>query len=115
MTEFFKGAWFIWLGRNTKSIATFQDMVNIKDGDQKDKNLRRAVINTPSWVYSNFGKGKIVLFSSHPEFVNNISLLFEGLEWEGDKYYGRRTIHNSLFYVTSKGPGNINTGIHHPA
>jgi hypothetical protein len=58
------------------------------------------VIGTPNWVTSTFGEGRLALFASHPEFVNNISLLFEQRNWSEDQYYGRRIIQNSLFYVS---------------
>ena len=112
--EFFDGPWFVWLGRNTGEIAIFQDMVSAEDRSFKSANLKRTLIGSPNWVHSSFGEGKTVLFSSHPEFVNNISLLFGGLDWEGDKYYGRRAIHNALFYVIAQGPMDTTIDVSHP-
>lgn len=99
--EFFNGPLFLWLGSNSAKVATFTGLQSEKNSSV-DPIFQRKVIGAPSWVYSTFGDGKIVLFSSHPELVNNISLLLERFEWEDDPYYGRRTIHNALFYVTSE-------------
>ncbi|MCJ7570505.1 MAG: hypothetical protein MUO82_01300 [Candidatus Thermoplasmatota archaeon] len=100
--DFFEGSWFVWLGKNTHALAYFQDLKPINGTSDKSSDLKDLIVRKPSWVDSKFGDGKIVLFSSHPEFVINISLLFKGIDWNGDPYYGRRPIYNALFYVTSK-------------
>jgi len=97
--EFFSGPWYIWLGKNTKSISTFYNIT--LDKNDSVPTFIKNVVNSPSWAVSKFGKGKIVLFASHPEFINNISFLFSNRNWMSDQYYGRRVIFNSIMYVTS--------------
>jgi len=99
--DFFNGPLFLWLGPNSEKIATYTSLQSEIDSSV-DPVFQKRVLGTPSWVHSTFGDGKIVLFGSHPELVNNISLLLERFDWEDDPYYGRRTIHNALFYVTSE-------------
>ncbi|MFO8077557.1 MAG: hypothetical protein R6U21_02795 [Thermoplasmatota archaeon] len=98
--EFFSGPWFVSLGKKTKSLAFFST-VETRNQDESPAFIQRQVVNSPSWVCSQFGKGSMVLFASHPEFVNNISFLFQNRSWPGDPYYGRRVIYNSLFHVVS--------------
>lgn len=105
--EFFSGPWYIWLGKNTKSISTFYN-VTLDKNDSIPPFIGKNVENSPSWTVSKFGKGNMVLFTSHPEFINNISFLFEDRNWMSDQYYGRRVIFNSIMYVTSKKVGIIN-------
>jgi hypothetical protein len=100
--DFFKGPWFIWLGRNTHILSVFDDINARDEGDPDPSNLRKILVGRPNYVYTKFGNGKVIMFSSHPEFVSNIPPLFEGYEWDGDPYYGLRIIHNSLFYSTSE-------------
>jgi len=100
--EFFNGAWFQFLGRKSSAVGFHRNLTSSNDNDDVPSWLKNSVADTPSWVTSTFGDGKIVQYSSHPEFVNNISLLFNTIEWDGDPYYGRRTIHNALFYATSE-------------
>lgn len=100
--DFFKGPWFIWLGKNTHVLSVFEDINARDEGDPEPSNLRKILVGKPNYVYTKFGNGKVVMFSSHPEFVSNIPPLFEGHEWEGDPYYGLRIIQNSLFYSTSE-------------
>ena len=111
--EFFNGALFLWLGPNSANVATFTGLQNEKNSSVNPF-FQKKVLGTPSWVYSTFGDGKVVLFSSHPEIVNNISMLLERYEWEGDPYYGRRTIHNALFYVTSNSLTDIEINNNYP-
>ena len=44
----------------------------------------------------------MVLFGTHPDFINNITPLFQNRTWNGDPYYGRRIIHNALLHVTAE-------------
>ena len=111
--EFFNGPLFLWLGPNSAKVATFTSLQN-KKNSSVNPFFQRRVMGTPSWVYSTFGNGKVVLFSSHPEIVNNISILLERYEWDGDPYYGRRTIHNALFYVTSNSLTDIEINNNYP-
>jgi len=99
--EFFSGPWYIWLGKNTEIISTF-DKVTLDDNESIPDFIEKRVEKSPSWTSSSFGSGKLVLFTSHPEFINNITFLFEDRNWEADQYYGRRVIFNSIMYVTSK-------------
>jgi len=100
--EFFNGAWFQFLGRKSSAIGFHRTLTNTNNNGEVPSWLENSVVDTPSWVTSTFGDGKIVQYSSHPEFINNISILFNTIEWDGDPYYGRRTIHNALFYATSE-------------
>jgi hypothetical protein len=100
--EFFDGGWYKWIGEKSESIASYEDIKYINRDDNVPDYLRESIIQTPSHVSSSFGRGKIVQFTSHPEFVINISILFDGIEWNGDKYYGMRIIFNALNYVTSE-------------
>lgn len=115
LTEFFSGPWFRFLGKNSQSLATFQELSSIRRTMDLPF-LYQPVLSTPAWIDSTFGEGKVILFASHPEFVNNISVLFDQISWEGgDEYYGRRTIFNSLFYVTSDGREQASTSFSYPA
>lgn len=105
--EFFSGPWYIWLGKNTESISTFNDVI-LDDNKSVPTFIEKRVENSPSWTVSSFGEGNMVLFSSHPEFINNITFLFENRNWNSDEYYGRRVIFNSIMYVTAKKVGMIN-------
>jgi len=104
--EFFSGPWYIWLGKNTKSISTFNNVI-LDDNKSVPTFIEKRVENSPSWTVSSFGKGNMVLFTSHPEFINNITFLFENRNWNSDQYYGRRVIFNSIMYVTAKKFGII--------
>lgn len=110
---FFNGPWFVWLGQNTDTLARyihFQSENNETVHERYPYNL----IGSASWVNSSFGNGNVVLFGCHPEFVTNVSLLFNRVEWEGDTYYGQRIIFNALSYATSKEKELINPIITHP-
>jgi hypothetical protein len=95
--DFFSGPWFIYLGENSECVSAFNTIILESSSTPPVMN---KIVGSPNWVASNFGKGRLALFASHPEFVNNVSLLFEQCDWPEDHYYGRRVIQNSLFYVT---------------
>lgn len=101
-TDFLKSPLFAWLGKNTRVLCTFKDLKKSDGVTDASNTLKKAVIGTPSWVNSTFGKGKIILYSSHPDYINNMTPLFKDREWDGDRYYGRRIIHNSMFFVSSE-------------
>ncbi len=111
--EFFSGPWYIWLGKNTNKISTF-NKITLDENKTIPKFIKEEVENSPSWIISKFGQGNMVLFASHPEFVNNISLLFENRDWNRDEYYGRRVIFNSIMYTTAKKTGIVNFDIQYP-
>jgi len=111
ITDFLKSPLFAYLGKNTHVLATFKDLKKRDSDEDVNKNTKRAVVGRASWVNSTFGNGKIILYSSHPDFVNNITPLFKDREWEGDPFYGRRIIHNSIFYVTSEENVDLSTDI----
>jgi len=111
ITDLLKSPLFTYLGKNTHVLATFKDLKKRDSDEDVNKNTKRAVVGRASWVNSTFGKGKIILYSSHPDFVNNITPLFKDREWEGDPFYGRRIIHNSIFYVTSEENVDLSTDI----
>jgi len=114
LTEFFSGPWFRFIGKNSQTLATFQGLTGVRR--TLDLPLfYRPVLATPAWIDSTFGEGKVILFASHPEFVNNISVLFDQISWEGgDEYYGRRTIFNALFYATADGREQASTSSSYP-
>ncbi len=100
-SDFFKGPIFSWIGKNTHPLTIFYEIKPFKDNYTVNNKLNKTLIGRTSWVNSTFGKGKIILYSSHPDYVNNITPLFKEDTWDGDKFYGRRIIHNSIFFVTS--------------
>jgi hypothetical protein len=100
--DFFEGPIFVWLGKNTHPLTVFYEVKPLNNNDSISDKLKKILINRTSWVNSTFGKGKIVLYGSHPDFVNNIKPLFNENQWDGDKFYGRRIIHNSIFFVLSE-------------
>ena len=114
--DFFKGLVFVWLGENTHVLATFKDLRDSYDGSEVNKNTKRLVMGKASWVNTTFGDGKVVLYSSHPDFINNIYPMFtyKNRTWYGDEYYGRRIIHNTMFYVTSEENIEIYTSLSRP-
>lgn len=95
--DFFSGPWFVYLGKNSECISVF-DTITLESSSTPP--VIDKIIGSPNWVASTFGDGRLALFASHPEFVNNISLLFDQRDWSEDPYYGRRVVQNALFYVT---------------
>ncbi len=112
--QFFNGAWFKWLGKNSDYVGIYQDITHLNGDTNVSPKLKESMICTPEWVTSTFGKGKVVQFAGHPEFVNNYSVLFENLDWDGDTYSGRRIIHNSLIFVSSGDLDSTIAKIHYP-
>jgi len=100
--DFYKGPVFGWIGPQTEVLGVISDIQTF-DGDPiNDTQLKNVMINRPCWIHSRFGGGEVVLFASHPDFVNNIYPLFHDAEWPGDSYHGRRLIYNAFFYTTSE-------------
>jgi hypothetical protein len=110
INELFSGPYFVWIGPNSQTNSYYIDLSSTKNNSNNQYLLDR-IIGTPNWVTSKFGDGNVILFASHPEFIQNISFLFETFDWQGDKYYGRRIMHNAFFYATSKDLKIINTKI----
>ena len=81
MWDYCGGSGFGQMGPNTQAIANFYNTGTYMD-------------DTPSWVSSNFGDGKVIAFSSHPE----INSFFK----TDTSYQGRTTVSNALFYTTAK-------------
>jgi hypothetical protein len=102
VSDFFEGPIFSWLGKNTHSLTVFHEIKPFNNNHTVNNKLNKILIGRTSWVNSTFGKGKIILYSSHPDYVNNITPLFNEDIWDGDKFYGRRIIYNSIFFVTSE-------------
>jgi len=111
--EFFSGPWFVWLGKNTDFISTFTE-ISLGENVTVPSFIKNRVERSPSWAVSSFGKGNMVLFVSHPEFINNITFLFENRNWNADQYYGRRVVFNAIMYVTAKEIDIIPLDMHHP-
>lgn len=85
------GPKIVYVGENSEVIAVLH-------------NATKSLNDTPCWVSSNFQKGKVMIFSTHPEIVDSdmhASIIETGL----DEYYeGKKIICNSLYYTTS---GNV--------
>ncbi len=113
VTEFFTGPWFVWLGDATQTHAVFSEF-EFNQSISPPLAAFRKIQGTPSWVSSQFGDGRVVLFSSHPEFVNNISFLLERYNWQGDPFSGRRVVHNALWYVTGQQAADCKAVISQP-
>jgi len=101
VSDFFEGPIFTWLGKNTHPLTIFYEIKTLNDNYTISNKLKKTLIGRTSWVNSTFGRGKIILYGSHPDYVNNITPLFREDTWDGDKFYGRRIIHNSIFFVIS--------------
>ena len=100
--DFFKSPIFIWTGKNTEILAVYDDIKTFSGDPINNSYIEKTLTGRPSFINSKFGNGEVVVFASHPDYVNNISLLFsKNIKWDGDIYYGRRVIFNSFFYVTS--------------
>jgi len=96
------GLRFVHIGKNSEVIARFQNSTTFIDGKPCF-----FVEDTPIWVSSTFGKGKVILFSSHPEMMDEddrtdyLDVMGEGVG------SGKTTISNALFYTTSKGLSDV--------
>ena len=78
------GPKFVWLGKDVNIITLFENNSDFMDG-------------SPGWVSTNYGKGKVVLFSSHPELMDFV----------GDYYTSKKIISNTLFYETCDNPAEL--------
>ena len=76
------GPIFTHIGNNSQKISEFHDNGYSADG-------------TASWISTDFGKGKAILFSPHPEIV----AIFGN---QKDAEIGKRLIGNSYFYTSSE-------------
>jgi len=104
--DYFKGPIFIWLGKDSHALNIYHDVKPATNDSIITDRIKRTVIGKPCYINSSFGMGKIILFSTHPDFMNDIKGLFNDLIdveliWVGDPFYGRRIIHNSIFHVSS--------------
>jgi len=79
------GPQFVDIGKNSQIIALFHNTNTYLDG-------------TPSWISSNFGNGKAVIFSTHPE-IEEVKM----------GHAGEIIISNALYYTTSKGIKELQT------
>ncbi|MDH7517274.1 MAG: hypothetical protein QHH19_02910 [Candidatus Thermoplasmatota archaeon] len=83
------GPYFAYLGENAHVVARFHNFNDNFNG-------------SASWISSNFGKGKVMIFSTHPE----------SLCWAQDEkrlYVGNTIISNALYYLTSNEITDLNT------
>lgn len=103
------GPVFTWLGKNSESLATIED-INLSWLywlDSMNSSLPKKIIKywanfttgKTIWASSNYKKGKIVTFGDHPEH-GDITL--------------QRAVHNSVFYVTSQSLENQNVNHYYP-
>jgi glutamine amidotransferase-like uncharacterized protein len=76
------GSKFITIGNNVEIIANFTNTNSVFD-------------NSPCWVSATFGKGRAVLFSSHPEIA--------AWQNENHSHNSLSVVGNSYFYTSSKG------------
>ena len=102
VTDFLKSPLFFWHGPKTNILGIFSDIYPRDESTPLSQLTKTLVIGRAAWVESSFGDGIMVLFGTHPDFVNNITPLFQNRTWDGDPYYGRRVIHNALLYVTAE-------------
>jgi hypothetical protein len=103
------GGLFGWIGKNTEALAVFKDIKTFNGDTIDDKDFKNLINGTSCWVNSKFGNGEVILFTSHPDFINNIRPLNNlGIKWVGDPYNGRKLIYNSFFYVTSEKNTELN-------
>ncbi len=86
--KYIGGPQFAHLGENAHVIARFHNIDNYLN-------------DTPSWLSSRFGKGKVVFFSTHPETL----CWKQGLTG----YIGNTAISNALYYTTSNEVTDLNT------
>lgn len=100
-TDISKGPLWAWIGKDTRILTTIVDLKNMSDCPKVNERTKKIMVGRPSWIETNFGQGKVILYSTHPDFVNNIKPIFSNGKWDGDPHYGRRVIHNTMFHVTS--------------
>jgi len=60
-------------------------------------NTSTRIDDTPAWLTSNFGFGKIAIFSTHPEIAGTIKKPI----YESHPFTGKTVVSNSLFYTTA--------------
>ena len=103
------GPVFTWLGKNSESLATVDD-INLSWLywlESMNNSLPKKIIQywanftigKTIWASSNYKKGKIVTFGDHPEH-GDITL--------------QRAVHNSVSYVTSQSLENQNVNYYYP-
>ncbi len=87
ITDFhFGGARITYVGKNVEVLSQYYET----DTEMDD---------TPSWLSSNFGKGKLVTFSPHPEIMGY---------YESDiSHIGKTVLSNAIFYTTSDGLSEV--------
>ncbi len=103
------GPVFTWVGTNSESLATIEDIntswirwIDSLNSSLPGKILRKwanFTIGKTIWISSEYNKGKIVSFGDHPEH-GNIKL--------------QRAVHNSVLYVTSELIENNNFHVYYP-
>jgi glutamine amidotransferase-like uncharacterized protein len=83
--SWFGGHEIIHTGKNVNVVASFHNTGTKMDG-------------TPSWLTATFGKGKVAVFTTHPE----IAAMGFGSNYECKLNNGKIIISNSLFYTTAE-------------
>jgi len=89
------GPKIIYVGKNAEALTVLQNSSDSLDG-------------SPSWVISDFGSGKVMVFTTHPEIVDSDQhpdLIDTGLE---NYYQGKKIICNSIYYTSMKNEKIIN-------
>jgi hypothetical protein len=93
---------------NTKTVGIFKDIEEPTMSSKIYRLIRdlwmKHTIGKPIWVTTDFGKGKVVSFGDHPEFLqcNNTSPF--SYSQIGNH---SRIVYNAIFYASSEGPINI--------
>jgi len=95
------GPRFVHVGKNSQVVATFYNTSKTLDG-------------TPSWISSEFGDGKIMIFSGHPEFIDSDVYPFFMEPAVKEYYTGKKIISNALHYTTSKEIKKLDTSQSRP-
>ena len=92
---------WIWGPMMQNSIWWNSKIISYKEKIRIANRWMNYSIGKALWVTGEFGKGKVVAFGSHPEYLSSY-----------DPYhpvgFPPRVIYNSVFYVTSDGPSTIN-------
>jgi len=89
------GPKFVKWGENSQVIAKFYEANRRLDG-------------SPAWMSSNFGDGKLVLFSGHPEMLDGDDHT-EFLDMEENLGNGKKIISNAFLFTTSEETMAFNT------
>jgi len=109
VTTYYSGAGlFLKPKDNTKIVAVmkemYEDETDSKNIGFKDL-LEQFSIGKGVWATTDFGDGRVIAFSDHPEWAQYNFTYPWGYEQMGNN---SRIAYNSIFYACSNGPINVN-------